>query len=379
MGNSEMVVVVENGGMGPQTEAKVEAQVEKQGKGKAKGGKAKAKEAATLDAFLTFEAGVARINVAKIASNPNENFTRPEGTGDIEELAAKILRDGQETPIWVARDASLDGYFRVRAGFRRVAAVRLLVERGLHDGEMDAKVLTDNGQRTALLANVAENENGKVDITPLGRMVSYAALQEQGFNYGQIAALTGRAQDFVRDHLRLPNAAPECIEALKADPESDQYVPWSVVRLVIRRKKSEQPEVLDKVRGLSTVKAAALIAKLDEKVEEPVEGEEGEGGGEGEGEGEGEKQDKLAAYKLNVAQKLLPVFDALLEAARQLDERLAALEDIVEDEREDFDGAVALQRLIRKAANAGADKLVALVGEEAYNAAQAAQDEKSAQ
>jgi len=353
-------------------EANVEqAQVKAKGKGK---GKAKAEKVAVEVDAVRFEndGAVQRVHISKIAANANENFTRPEGVGEIEALAGRIERDGQETPIWVARDtASGEGYFRARAGFRRHAAIHLLHSQGRHDGFIDCRVLADAGQRAAIIANVVENENGKVDISPLGRMTSYAALQEQGYSFAQIATLTHRAEDFVRDHLRLPKAAPECVEALKADPEGEDslFIPWSVIRLVIRWPKGEQADLLPKVRGLSTPKAAALLAKLKaakDAPEEVIEEEAGEG--EGEGEGSGEKQDKLAAYKLLVAKKLHPIFEALIEATRQLDERLTALEGAVdEDDREDYDAAVTLQRLLRKASNKGGDALLALVGEDAWN------------
>ena len=360
-----------------QVNVNVEASVEQAAQVKVKGkpkGKAKAEKPAVEVDAVRFEndGAVVRVHVAKIAANANENFTRPEGVGEIEALAGRIERDGQETPIWVARDtASGDGYFRARAGFRRHAAIHLLHSQGRHDGFVDCRVLADAGQRAAIIANVVENENGKVDISPLGRMTSYAALQEQGYSFAQIATLTHRAEDFVRDHLRLPKAAPECIEALKADPEGEDslFIPWSVIRLVIRWPKGEQADLLPKVRGLSTPKAAALLAKLKAAKDAPEEVVEEGGEGEGEGEGEpSEKQDKLAAYKLTVAKKLHPVFEALIEATRQLDERLTALEEAVDaDDREDYDAAVTLQRLLRKAANKGGDALLALVGEDAWN------------
>jgi len=314
---------------------------------------------------VTFENGgeVLRLNVADVALNASENLTRPEGidADAVAALAEKIATNGQETPVWVRRDG--EGKYRVAAGFHRRAAIGLLVEQGRSDGTIEAKVLVDASTLGASVANVTENENGKRDITPLGRVTGYSALIEQGLTVAQVAALTGRAEDFVRDHLRLPKGAPECSEVLRLPEDDAAFIPWGVVRLVLRWPKGQQADLLKQVRGLSVAKAAAKLKALRdaEQADEEPEADEGEG----EGEGTSEKADPAGKLALEVALRMLPLFDLLVETVRQLDSALGT------NDVETAEGLVVTQR---KAVDAGQDALLALVGSDVWNAAQAKVD-----
>ena len=333
--------------------------------------KAKAPKAKPINPTLgvSFENGgeVVRLNVADIALAVSENLTRPEGLDEahVALLAEKIAASGQETPVWVRRDGS--GKYRVAAGFHRRAAIGLLVEQGRSDGTIECKVLADSSALTAAVANVGENENGKRDITPLGRVAGYSALIEQGLTVAQVATLTGRAEDFVRDHLRLPKADPACAEALAAPEDSDTFVPWGVVRLVVRFPKGQQADALALVRGMSVAKATAALKALRDAAKEQPEEEQGEG--EGEQPEQAAKADPLADFKVKVAAQFIPLFDCLMQTVREMDSALSV---------NDVERAEVLREAQRKALAIGQDALVALVGEDAYNAGQEAVDAKTA-
>lgn len=284
------------------------------------------KTAEAVNAALAYEEGTVFIDVAYIEVPAEGNVTRPEGTGDITDLMESIAATGQQTPVVVQRQTG-EGVkpFKLAAGFCRVAAITALMRDGRHNGNVLARVLAGVSEADRVLANITENENARKEISPMGRLAGYVKLQEAGYTVGQVAAITGRAEDFVRDHLRLPKGIEECRTALTADPESDEFVSWGVIRLVLRFGKEKQPEALKRVRGLSTVKAAAALKKYrDELAGKTEEPEQGEGGGEGgEGSGEGEAGEEKLLKPTKVAGKLYPAVMLIGDAVGALREMLA--------------------------------------------------------
>jgi len=283
------------------------------------------KTAEAVNATLAYEPNVLVMAVTDIEVPTEGNITRPEGTGDITDLMESIAATGQQTPVVVQRQTG-EGLkpFKLAAGFCRVAAITALMRDERHDGAVLARVLVGGNEADRVLANITENENARKEISPMGRLAGYVKLQEAGYTMAQIAAITGRAEDFVRDHLRLPKGIEECRAALMADPESDEHVSWGVIRLVLRFGKEKQPEALKRVRGLSTVKAAAALKKYrdelagkTEEVEEPEQDGEGNGGG-----GEDEDGPKMVRAT-SVAAKLYPAVPLLGDAVGALREMLA--------------------------------------------------------
>lgn len=282
-------------------------------------------EAVPATATLAYEGAVVSIPVSDIEVPTEGNVTRPEGTGDITDLMESIAATGQQTPVVVQRQTG-EGLkpFKLAAGFCRVAAITALMRDERHPGEVVARVLVGAQEADRVLANITENENARKEISPMGRLAGYTKLQEAGYTMAQIATITGRAEDFVRDHLRLPKGIEECRAALTADPESDEFVSWAVIRLVLRFAKDKQAEALKRVRGLSTVKAAAALKKYRDELSGKNEQEEQEGQGEGEpGEGEpGDGEEKLLKPE-RVAAKLYPAVPLLGETVAAAREMLA--------------------------------------------------------
>jgi hypothetical protein len=343
----------------------------------------KAKTAAAVLPKVSYEAATVRINVTDPGFNrdPGRNLTRPEGGRDTTTLAAQIEAQGQLQPVIVTRNG--EGY-DLQAGFGRTAAIAALHAAGKHDGYVEARVQVESDALSVALANVCENEDGKQEITWLGRLAGFEALKAQGLTVEQIAATVGRAKDIVRDTLRLSSAHPVCILALQADAKGEPVtgevdgkevtqapVAWGTVRHVVKHAKSKQPELLRRVEGLSCEKARQFLANLDKPVEAPVEEPTGEGEGGGEGEGETpETGDELAAFQQQVADVLTPAFLALLS-------RVGALQAALNEG--DIDAAVAQSIKLRETIEKGQARLAKVCGDDKVAGAQQAWLEKQAE
>lgn len=252
----------------------------------------------TPSVALAFEPEILTLPISLI--DEAANITRPEGRGDIKDLAASLKTLGQQTPVDVQRRGDR---FVLAAGFRRIEALRSI---GMET--VRARVLVDSSESTRVLANVAENENSRLEITALGRYAGYATLAKEGYSIAQIASITGRANDVIRDHLRLEGAHPEVLTALAADPESAEGCVWGVARLIIRWPFEVQPRLLKKVGKMSVAAAAKALAELRAEGEAPAKktSSTGSDADEGSDEGEGDETEGLSVEK--VARLTVPFF-----------------------------------------------------------------------
>lgn len=349
---------------------------------------------------LKFTGEVLRLPVNEVRVNPLWNLTRPEGVGDVEALIDSIVASGQQVPAYVAR--AQDGTIELVAGNRRHEAIRLAHARGLHDGFIDCRVIADASPIGRIVANLVENEDpGRAGISWLGRLAGYEALAASGLMVKDIAALVGRAEDVIRDVLRLPKADPRLRAALEADALGEPVdvdvggktvaqvaVPWGIVRLIARKPKGEQGEWIKRLAGLSVAKAtAALAAGLPtDEADEADEGGEGREGGEG-GEGGG---DDMAANGGMAATAALraAVADRLVPALTGVDAALAdAGAALVKGDAKAAQAAIAKARKLvaatgqhvrQLAGDAEIDRVKAAAEAEAERAAKAAKAAKAA-
>jgi len=293
------------------------------------------------------------------------NLTRPEGReGDIEELVESIRSLGQRAPIEVQRIEGSER-FRLAAGFRRTEAMRRLGRKTIR-----ARVLLDMSEDTRLLANVLENENARKDITPLGRVAGYEFLQSKGHSVAEIAAAAGKAEDFVRDHLRISNGAPEVRAALALAEGDEGSVSWGVARLILRRPKGEQAGLLKRLAGMSVLRAVEAL-KADKAAKsasksshDSAEAEGDEGGDEG-----SESAPGTALDAERVAVKLCG-FVALQGDV------VTALRQAVEND--DFAAVTKVANLVAKGAARYESTLRALCGDATFEAAVKGNDVKVA-
>lgn len=289
------------------------------------------------------------------------NLTRPEGReGDIEELVESIRTLGQRAPIEVQRIEGSER-FRLAAGFRRTEAMRRLGRKTIR-----AKVLTDGSEDGRLLANVLENENARKDISPLGRVAGYEFLQSKGLSVAETAARVGKAEDFVRDHLRISNGAPEVRAALALAEGAEGSVSWGVARLILRRPKGEQAALLKRLAGMSVLRAVEALKadKAAKAAKSSHDSAEAEGGDEGSESAPGTALDaKRVAMKLSGFVALQgDVVAALRQAVENND--LAAVDKIA--------------NALAKGAAKYEGTLRALCGDAAFEAAVKSSDEKVA-
>lgn len=241
----------------------------------------KAKTVVADKAPIAFDGDPRWVNLADLSLDGTRNVTRPEGIDpeDAETVALgeSLLTQGQQTPV-ITGPVQADGLLPVVAGFRRTTALAVLHAAGRHDGRVLVRVLVSMDD--AVRVNLLENEGARKEITPFGRLAAFAALKEQGHDVTSIAAMLGRARDFVTDHFSLAKADPTVVEALRSDEIS-----WAVARLLVRWSKRDQPTALAEVKGLSVLAAKVALDKLKAKLaagepegeEEPEADEEPEG------------------------------------------------------------------------------------------------------
>jgi ParB family chromosome partitioning protein len=161
------------------------------------------------------------------ANNPRRRLV------DIEELAASIQSHGLLQPLVVRRDPDHQGQYRLVAGHRRMAALKLLAEGHPRSARAPIPVvLREEGAEEAYLLTLVENLQ-REDLSPreeaeaLGRLV-----RERRWTTRQVAAAIHRSQPYVSRRLRvyddrvlrglvLDNRLPISVaeELLAADPE----------------------------------------------------------------------------------------------------------------------------------------------------------------
>lgn len=254
---------------------------------------AKAKPKTDIE-LITYEP--AAIDIALADLDEAENTTRPEGRGDVEDIKKSFATIGQQEPIRVQRKGNR---FVLAAGFRRVEAARQL---GMK--KINARVMTLSTEEARVQVNVTENENAKRDITAMGRLAGYSKLAAQGYSVAQIAKMVAKADDYVRDVLRLEKAAEEVREALSKPEDEPGSTTWAVARLILRFDKDEQAALLKRVGHLSVAKAREILSEIRDEKKGKKTNKSSKNTSEGEG-GEGEETE-AGLDPAEVAQHVAP-------------------------------------------------------------------------
>ena len=134
------------------------------------------------------------------------------------ELVASIKAHGLlENLVARADDPDSDGteLFAVVAGGRRLAALKALAEDGTLDADhpVPCKVAANgNAGELSLAENVI-----RIAMHPADQVVAFSQLVRSGVTVTAIAARFGVAERLVEQRLRLGNAAPELLDAYRAD------------------------------------------------------------------------------------------------------------------------------------------------------------------
>ena len=134
------------------------------------------------------------------------------------ELVASIKAHGLlENLVARADDPAPDGAarFAVVAGGRRLAALKALAEDGTLDADHPVPCkIAANGNAGEL--SLAENVI-RIAMHPADQVVAFSQLARSGITVAAIAARFGVAERLVEQRLRLGNAAPELLDAYRAD------------------------------------------------------------------------------------------------------------------------------------------------------------------
>ena len=106
--------------------------------------------------------------------------------------------------------------FAVVAGGRRLKAMQTLVEDKVFDADHPVPCQVRSGDAESGEISLAENVV-RIAMHPADQVVAFAKLVEAGQSVSAIAARFGASERIVEQRLRLGNAAPELLDAYRAD------------------------------------------------------------------------------------------------------------------------------------------------------------------
>ena len=161
---------------------------------------------------------IREIPLCRLALAPENVRKTPPDAAAQKQLRASIMAHGLLENLVARTDgADADGAerFAVVAGGRRLAALKALAEDGtLHaDHPVPCKIAANgNAGELSLAENVI-----RIAMHPADQVVAFSKLAEAGVTVAAIAARFGVTERIVEQRLRLGNAAPELLDAYRAD------------------------------------------------------------------------------------------------------------------------------------------------------------------
>ena len=162
---------------------------------------------------------IREIPLSRLALAPeNVRKTPPDPRADAE-LKASIAALGLlENLVVRADDAAEDDAERyaVVAGGRRLKAMQALVEDKVLDADHPVPCLVKAGEVEPAELSLAENVI-RVPMHPADQVVAFTKLADAGQSVSAIAVRFGASERIVEQRLRLGNAAPELLDAYRAD------------------------------------------------------------------------------------------------------------------------------------------------------------------
>ena len=160
----------------------------------------------------------------------------------IEELAAQIEENGQKTPLVVSRIPGTDTYY-VRSGHRRYRAFKMLVDRGVDVGYVQAELEEKGITEEQRIIDMMLYNEGK-PFTMLEQGICFASLKKLGYDVGDIQRKLGiKNPKTVYDGLMLANAPKEIQDNIVKGRISD-----SVVVKIIAENKKDWPAVQEIIK-----------------------------------------------------------------------------------------------------------------------------------
>ncbi len=162
---------------------------------------------------------IREIPLSRLALAPeNVRKTPPDAQADAS-LKASIAALGLLENLVVRPDEpDEDGaeHYAVVAGGRRLKAMQELVEDGVFDADHPVPCQVRSGDADPSELSLAENVI-RIAMHPADQVVAFKELADAGQSVSAIAARFGASERIVEQRLRLGNAAPELLDAYRAD------------------------------------------------------------------------------------------------------------------------------------------------------------------
>ena len=162
---------------------------------------------------------IREIPLSSLALAPeNVRKTPPDPRADAE-LKASIAALGLLENLVVRADEPVEGEtdrYVVVAGGRRLQAMQTLVEENAIDADHPVPCLVRAGDDDASEVSLAENVM-RIAMHPADQVVAFTKLVQAGQSVSSVAARFGLSERLVEQRLRLGNAAPELLDAYRAD------------------------------------------------------------------------------------------------------------------------------------------------------------------
>lgn len=182
----------------------------------------------TVETALTAPAPAAAptealIPLAKLGAAP-ENVRRTDRRGGVEGLAESIAAEGLLQNLVVIEAER--GRYRVVAGGRRLAALKLLAKASRWSGPVRCLVLpSEAAHRVSLAENVMRRA-----LHPADEFEAFAALIAEGHDASEVARRFGTTVRHVEQRMRLAAVSPALIKAYRAGEMTlDQLTAFAVV------------------------------------------------------------------------------------------------------------------------------------------------------
>ncbi len=162
---------------------------------------------------------IREIPLSRLALAPeNVRRTPPDSRADAE-LKASIAALGLLENLVVRTDTSDENgaeRYAVVAGGRRLKAMQALVEETVLDADHPVPCQVRDGDAGSGEVSLAENVM-RIAMHPADQVVAFTKLVEAGQSVSSVAARFGLSERLVEQRLRLGNAAPELLDAYRAD------------------------------------------------------------------------------------------------------------------------------------------------------------------
>ena len=162
---------------------------------------------------------IREISLSRLSLAPENKRKTPPDPRDDAQLKALIAAVGQLENLVVRADEPADDggeRYAVVAGGRRLKALQELAAEGALDADHPVPCQVRSGDIEPMEISLAENV-GRSAMHPADQVVAFSELADAGRTVAAIAARFGLSERLVEQRLRLGNAAPELLDAYRAN------------------------------------------------------------------------------------------------------------------------------------------------------------------